>query len=75
MLRVVALQSDFVYINLEELTKPIILSFSCHASMRVTEVSIPKSSFRTAPGVGVTLRASQIFLALTGDWHYKTRGW
>lgn len=45
------------------------------SNMRVTKVSIPSSSFRTAPGVGVTLQAARIFLALRGDWHYKTRGW
>ncbi|CAB4006411.1 lipopolysaccharide-binding -like [Paramuricea clavata] len=40
-----------------------------------TGASIAKSSFKTVPGVGLDLSASGVYVAFTGNWHYRKTHW
>jgi hypothetical protein len=45
------------------------------SSLHNTGASIAKSSFKTVPGVGLSLSASGVYVAFTGDWHYRKVHW
>ena len=40
-----------------------------------TGASIGSSSFKTVPGVGLSLSASGVSVSFTGDWHYRKVHW
>lgn len=45
------------------------------SSVHFNSLSIPSSTFKTDPGVGLTLQISNAQVSLSGNWHYRKDHW